>query len=59
MTDDFDRRLLHSYINTTFCPDAIGTPFYKLVHYCIFVVDSCNFMLVIEKPIYFGLSRVF
>jgi len=31
VTDDFDRRLLHSYINTTFCPDAISTPFYKYV----------------------------
>ena len=31
LTDDFDRRLLHSYINTTFCPDAIATSFYKYV----------------------------
>ncbi|XP_076804743.1 dynein axonemal heavy chain 2-like [Clavelina lepadiformis] len=30
VTDDFDRRLLHSYINTTFCSDAVSTTFYKL-----------------------------
>lgn len=30
VTDDFDRRLLHSYINELFCDVAIQTPYYKL-----------------------------
>lgn len=30
VTDDWDRRLLMSYINQFFCDDAINVPFYKL-----------------------------
>uniref|UniRef100_H2ZI79 Dynein axonemal heavy chain 2 n=1 Tax=Ciona savignyi TaxID=51511 RepID=H2ZI79_CIOSA len=30
ITDDWDRRLLHSYINTTFNNEAVSTTFYKL-----------------------------
>lgn len=30
MTDDWDRRLLTTYINQFFCEDAINTPYYRL-----------------------------
>jgi hypothetical protein len=29
VTDDWDRRLLHSYINESFCDAALQTPYYK------------------------------
>ena len=29
VTDDFDRRLLHSYINELFCDPALQSPYYK------------------------------
>lgn len=32
VTDDWDRRLLTTYINQYFCPAVIDTPFFKWVH---------------------------
>ncbi len=31
VTDDYDRRLLGSYINQYFCDDVLTSPFYKYV----------------------------
>ena len=32
MTDDFDRRVLNTYIGDTFRDEALDIPFYKSVH---------------------------
>ena len=31
VTDDWDRRLLHSYINEQFCENSLSNPYYKCV----------------------------
>ena len=42
VTDDYDRRLLHSYINTTFTNDTVSTPFFKYVKDCFAKQAACE-----------------
>ena len=47
VTDDFDRRLLHSYINEQFCDAAIQTPYYKWVHGLILFTSSISVSILL------------
>lgn len=64
VTDDRDRRLLHSYINTCFTPQVLDVQFYKLSTMDNYFVprdgqlkmyrDYCAQLPVIDKPEAFG-----
>uniref|UniRef100_A0A8C1Q525 Dynein, axonemal, heavy chain 2 n=1 Tax=Cyprinus carpio TaxID=7962 RepID=A0A8C1Q525_CYPCA len=64
VTDDWDRRLLTTYINQYFCPAVIDTPFFKvssLVHYYVprdgpqsSYLDFIGQLPALEHPELFG-----
>lgn len=64
VTDDWDRRLLHTYINQLFCEDALTVPFYRLSSLPTYhiprdgsllsYVDYINVLPHIDRPEAFG-----